>query len=49
MPKNWKQREAKQRKAKHGMRVSGRSAFTIREAQEKRDREFIRKQRRKKS
>lgn len=45
MPKNWEARERKQNKAKRGMRVDGRSAFVIREAQEKRDRKFVEKTR----
>lgn len=45
MPKNWQDRERKQSKAKRGMKVHGRSAFVIRDAQEKRDRKFIEKTR----
>lgn len=37
MPKNWEARERKQRKRKgQDMRVSNRSIFTVRDAQEKR-------------
>lgn len=31
----WTRREEKQRKKKHGMRVSGRSVFTLQEVQKK--------------
>lgn len=43
MPKNWEARERKRQKAKHGMKVSGKSAFLIREAQAKRDAKAVAK------
>lgn len=43
MPKNWQSRERKQNKAKRGMRVTGKSAFTIRDAQAKRDAKAVKK------
>ena len=43
MPKNWEQRDRKKDKAKRGMKVTGRSAFTIAEAQRKRDAKVIKK------
>ena len=45
MPKNWEQRDRKRNKRKYGMKVTGRSAFMIRDAQDKRDRKFIEKTR----
>ena len=41
MPRNWEARERKQNKKRYGMKVSGRSAFVIEEAQKKRDQKFI--------
>jgi hypothetical protein len=45
MPRNWEQRDKKRMKKRYGMKVSGRSAFLIEEAQQKRDQKFIEKTR----
>lgn len=47
MPKNWEAREKRQSKAKHGMKVSGRSAFVISEAEDRRNKAVIEETKRK--
>lgn len=41
MPKNWQHRDKKLDKRRRGMRVSGRSIFTIEEAEAKRNRKKV--------
>lgn len=41
MPKNWEARDKKLDKRRNGMRVSGRSIFTMDEAEKKRNREKV--------
>ena len=43
MPKNWSARDRKQHKAKHGMKVIGKSVFVMQETSRKRDRDEQRK------
>lgn len=45
VPKNWEARDAKRNRKRYGMKVSGKSAFVIAEAQVKRDQRFIEKTR----
>ena len=43
MGKNWQNRDRKQRKKKNGMRISGRSLFTLIDIQEKKAKKIRRR------